>query len=474
MRRVEPGRGAHPARCARAWAALVMGLLLFTLAPRAPATGAGLQADDFDDLDNPDISFVVSGDFDPDRLRISTDKSQYVLGESLRFCYTVPAPGEIAIFDLLPNGQRNTVLSGYDDGRGDCIAATVTPPTGRECLRIRYFFSGGGSWSRQTCFDVLGGAAPGGMLPGPATGQYLRVSVGSAGTATLTWQSTPAGSGEWVSVVPAGAPDSRYDSGRWRYTADPPPGRFTVMGLTPGDYEARLYRDSGYTVIDRVRFRVAEGMGPVAGPGSGMPATGGLAADYRFQSSLASSVGSPPALTNLGEGANRFVSERVDGLDRTVLAFPAGNGVTLAPTTGVIANSGYSVVVLFRFDAIDGFRRILDFKNGGSESGLYNYGGHLSLYPNNQAYGRDATITANSWVQLVLTRSSAGTVAGYVNGVQQFSVPDTDTNAVIGPENVLRFFRDDGSEHAAGAVARIRLYNRALTPDEVAALDRLP
>ena len=47
-------------------------------------------------------------------------------------------------------------------------------------------------------------------------------------------------------------------------------------------------------------------------------------------------------------------------------------------------------------------------------------------------------------------------------------------NAVIGPEDVLRFFRDDGNEHAAGAVARIRLYSRVLTPDEVAGLDREP
>jgi hypothetical protein len=354
----------------RAWTALVASVLLVTLVLRLPAAGAQ-PPDDFDDLDNPDVSLIIVGDFDPDRLRISTDKAQYAIDEPIRFCYTVPAPGEIAVIDSLANGQRTTLLAGFDDGRGDCITGTVTPPAGRECLRIRYFFADGGSWSRQTCFDVLGapaasgppppptgmggraidwgyspgehrgstgqryaytcppngtlgavwgtdvytddsslctaavhaglialaGGGPvtieivagqsayrgstrngvtsrdygswggsfrfvGGAAPPPAAGmmgtvgQYLRVSVGSAGTATLSWPSTPGGSGEWVSVVPAGSPDTRYDSGRWRYTADPPAGSFTVMGLPAGEYEARLYRDSGYTVIDRVRFRV--------------------------------------------------------------------------------------------------------------------------------------------------------------------------------------------------------------------------
>jgi hypothetical protein len=154
---------------------LVLVLFGLVVIPRVPATNAELlmpvtspelQVDDFDDLDNPNFKPILVG-IDPNRLRISTDKAQYALGESMRFCYTVPAPGEIAIIDELPDGQRRTVLSGYDDGRGDCIAATVTPPTGRECLRIRYFLAGGGSISRQTCFQVLGTTPADGLPPGP-------------------------------------------------------------------------------------------------------------------------------------------------------------------------------------------------------------------------------------------------------------------------------------------------------------------
>jgi hypothetical protein len=79
---------------------------------------------------------------------------------------------------------------------------------------------------------------------------------------------------------------------------------------------------------------------------------------------------------------------------------------------------------------------------------------------------------------VVLTRNAAGNVVGYVNGVRQFSFSDTANRAVIDGNDTLRYFKDNvsggsGGEHSAGSVARIRLYDRALSADQVAALDRL-
>jgi hypothetical protein len=196
-----------------------------------------------------------------------------------------------------------------------------------------------------------------------------------------------------------------------------------------------------------------------------------LAADYRFQGTLGSDVGAPPALANLGSG-NRFVTERVDGAERSVLAFAAGDGLSLTPTTDIIANDTYTVVLLFRFETVDGYRRILDTKNGAIDRGLYNLGGQLMFY--NDATAPTATIAASSYVQVVLTRTAAGVTVGYVDGAQQFSFTDAGGNGTVSSDNVLRFFKDDGAENSAGAVARIRLYNRALSADEVARLDRLP
>jgi len=196
-----------------------------------------------------------------------------------------------------------------------------------------------------------------------------------------------------------------------------------------------------------------------------------LQADYQFQNTRDSSVGSPPALTDLG--TNSFSSATVDGTSTTVLAFSQNNGLSLSSTTGVTPNSTYSIVMLLSFQQTSGYRRLADFKNGSSDYGLYAVSGALSFYPS--ASAGSASITANTYVQVVITRDASGTVTGYVDGVQQIQFSDSNSVGVIDSNNTLRFFRDDGSSEAsAGSVARIRIYGGALTATQVAALSRLP
>lgn len=195
-----------------------------------------------------------------------------------------------------------------------------------------------------------------------------------------------------------------------------------------------------------------------------------LQGDYRFQNSRASSTGQPPDVTDLG--TNGFASATVDGNSTTVLTFSQNNGLSLAPTTGVVANDAYTLVVLFSLAQTNSYRRVADFKNGTSDHGLYVLDGRLYFYP--AAYGSAVSISDNTYVQVVLTRDASGVVTGYVNGTQQFQFTDTGAIAIIDGGNTLRFFRDDGSEASAGSVARFRIYNGALTATQVAALDRLP
>jgi hypothetical protein len=95
---------------------------------------------------------VLPGDSSA-RAMITTDKADYRIGEALTFCFTVPGPGPITITDRLANGQQNVLVEWYDDGRGACFMATVTPPGGRECLRLDYA-GPAGSGSAETCFTV--------------------------------------------------------------------------------------------------------------------------------------------------------------------------------------------------------------------------------------------------------------------------------------------------------------------------------
>lgn len=198
-------------------------------------------------------------------------------------------------------------------------------------------------------------------------------------------------------------------------------------------------------------------------------------ADYRFQNNLKTSVGAAPVLTRIGPSSNTFASASVDGSSRKILRFPKGNGLKLSPTTGIVSGGTHTIVALFELDQVDGFRRIIDFKNGTSDNGLYVQNGNLRLFPSPSGTG--APIAANRFVQVALTRDASGTVVGYVDGVQQFSFADTAGDAVIDANNALRFFRDNESggantEHSAGSVARVRLYDAALTAVEVGALDR--
>ena len=199
-----------------------------------------------------------------------------------------------------------------------------------------------------------------------------------------------------------------------------------------------------------------------------------LVADYRFQNTLDSEVQPAPALNTVG--TTTFAAETVDNTTRQVLQFTQGSGLLLTPTTDIVANNSYSIVVLFRFSEVDDYRKIVDFLNRSSDTGLYNLDGNLNFY--NEVTGSGTPIAANTYVQVVITRNTVtgSDVTGYVDGVEQISFSDDSNDAVIDANNTLRFFLDDSQtsgEESSGAVARIRLYDGALTAGEVAALDLL-
>jgi hypothetical protein len=208
------------------------------------------------------------------------------------------------------------------------------------------------------------------------------------------------------------------------------------------------------------------------------PSPAALVADYQFNNNLQSSVGSPPDLQNIG-GGNSFVTDTVNGQSRPVLQFPMGGGVLLTPTSGVIANGIYTIVVLFRFDEVGfGYKRIVSFKSPIEDTGLYSNNftsfttAELTFHDSSATdhFGTSPVIRAATYVQVVLTRDGSGTMVGYADGAQQFTFVDTSNDGVI-VGDTLRFFKDDIDEESAGAVARIALFDTALTAAEVAALN---
>ena len=154
-----------------------------------------------------------------------------------------------------------------------------------------------------------------------------------------------------------------------------------------------------------------------------------------------------------------------------VLRFPEGNGLSLA-TTGLVNPTNNSVVVVFRLANTHGYRRILDFAGGVSDTGLYNLDGRVALY------GADSSsknvVLNNSYAEIALTNAAVGggseQVTAYLNGTE-VAAGKASSGFDLG-SGQLRFFRDNTSgafpgEESSGAVSCVLVYDGTLTADEV-------
>jgi hypothetical protein len=191
-----------------------------------------------------------------------------------------------------------------------------------------------------------------------------------------------------------------------------------------------------------------------------------VVADYRFDDSLSSSVGGANSLTNVGAG-NDFATETVRGKSERVFEFEEGNGLSLVDA-GLVPANNHSVVLEFRFEALSNYRRVLDWSGGTTEPGLYVHSGALNFYDGEGMEAAQEDFAADRYVEVALTRDPQRRIDVYANGAERLRYTD-----IKGPDSALfdadglRFFVDDTDEESAGAVARIRLFNRALSADQV-------
>ena len=165
------------------------------------------------------------------------------------------------------------------------------------------------------------------------------------------------------------------------------------------------------------------------------PAQAALVHSYELNGSLADSLGGPALTANGGT------------LSGTGYSFGANQGLSVSGLS--ISPSGYYAIEMsFSFSDLSGYRKIIDFSSLASDAGLYNLSSSLNFYP--VMTGPSGVFQANTLAKLLLTRTAAGIVTGFVNGIQQISFNDVSNLALA---STLNFFIDDfatGQREASG------------------------
>jgi RTX calcium-binding nonapeptide repeat (4 copies) len=198
-----------------------------------------------------------------------------------------------------------------------------------------------------------------------------------------------------------------------------------------------------------------------------------LLGDYQLQGTRASS-GPGPTLIDVGAGGSTFVTDNVMGVSRQVYAFPIHSGVMMTPAGLGGSDPAYSVVTTFRFETVDGYRRILDSSNGTLDRGFYVYSGYVRHSPSG-VESSNMVLANNVYATVAITSMpSPATTKVYVNGSPVLAAPLIEPVAA----DTLRFFKDNDTpttdEDSGGAVSCIRVFSGVLTDAEIAAIGANP
>ena len=175
------------------------------------------------------------------------------------------------------------------------------------------------------------------------------------------------------------------------------------------------------------------------------------------------------------------LNDDLGGPALTALGGSLGDGgYRFGPNQGLTLTNGvqpgvYTIDVTFSFDQLGSWRKIIDFKNLGSDNGLYTYNTALQFVvtPGVHFETSPPIFVVDTMTRVTLTRDDAGVVNGYVNGAPEISFVDFDGGAAFSTP-VANFFVDDpltgGGESSGGLVRELRIYDRALNAAEVLTL----
>lgn len=176
---------------------------------------------------------------------------------------------------------------------------------------------------------------------------------------------------------------------------------------------------------------------------------------YRLDGSLVDDLGGPSLIANGGTFAG----------DRYV--FGVNQGLKLNENLGSV----YTIDFVYNLTSQSGYRKLIDYANRTSDNGVYTNSGRATFYVSGARIAPSPTIANGVDSQFTVTRDGTGAMKAFVNKQLVLSYLDSSNALTFG--NFANFFMDDGAfggEASAGQVDYIRIFDKALTGAEVAAL----
>jgi hypothetical protein len=157
---------------------------------------------------------------------ITTDRPEYLPGETITICYSLPGPGPITITDYSSDGSSEVLLDAYDDGTGWCFPVAAQRPASSERLALNWT-SGNESGSVETVYRVVDAAgthvltlADSQTTVTVAVGDTIQLQLGSG----FDWQFTDSDS---MVLQPAPGSLPADVQGSWLAIS---PGQATIFG----------------------------------------------------------------------------------------------------------------------------------------------------------------------------------------------------------------------------------------------------
>jgi OOP family OmpA-OmpF porin len=189
---------------------------------------------------------------------------------------------------------------------------------------------------------------------------------------------------------------------------------------------------------------------------------------YNFNNTLTETTGVGPALSVLGN-QGVFVLDtlnEISGKTKTVYRFETNSGFQLDNTAaGNFLGESYTIELYFKFDNLESWRRVVDWKNRKTDNGAYVFNGKLNFY--NYIYSTgEAPVVAGQYTYYVITRDGATKkLLIYTDAGVKIDFDDNNNEGILDADHVLNFFYDDltvPNEASSGAVALLNIYNHVL------------